>query len=1049
MSATASVLPAELVHAVESHSAVLFLGAAASFGARHPKNERIPSSLELRDAISTRFLGGAEKDKSLSVVAELAINEASLPHFQLFIRQLFLEFQPSEFHFLIAKLRWHGIVTTNYDLIIERAYDPAGKPSQTLVPFVKDGQLVETQLKQVVDGVQFLKLHGCIDHYMDTEIPLLLAREQYARHSRNRTRLLERLEDWGREFPIIFCGYSASDPHVMEIFFRLNELGPARAMCYIVDPNLSPLEERYWAGRRVTPLRDTFEGFIRRLERTVSVSSLTLPRAVGGGTTTLRIHYKVAHASESKALLYFLTEDVEHVRKGMPIAPAEAREFYRGAVSGWGPIAQDLDIARAVTDSLVVDAVLSTGEEHVAAVKLFVVKGAAGNGKTIVLRRSAWMAANDYNKIVLFLKNGGTIRNDAIEEIHRLTNERIFLFVDKAALFVDEIQRLMDFAIAKQIRLTLVLAERDAEWNVRCEPLDNYSPQDFHVRYLSEKEIHLLLRKLEQHDSLGLLKEVATFEGRVQRLLGPAQRQLLVALHEATLGKAFEDIVFEEYHRIIPNEAQALYLDICTLNRLGVAVRAGLVARVSGINFTDFEKRLFKPLEHIVEAYMDRYIGDHVFTARHQLVAEMVFDRALAEPEARYDQLVRIMAGMNLDFSSDRMAFSQLVRGHTVAEAFRSKELARAFYDVAIRLAPREAFLLQQRGIFEMDGNGALGIAERYLSEAQSLEPHNRSIQHSLAILARKQALAATNPLLRQQLRKRAKAIVRPTLGATQESSYGYHTLAQIALDELRDILADVDNVEPDRMLERSIVDTTREIERYVQEGLQKFPLNEHLLALESDYRTTVNQSAKAEAALRKAFSANPRQDWIATRLAKILDATGKHDEAKSVLVRCLQDNPTNKSVHFNLALLYMGEEGSKSSELIFDHLRRSFTAGDQNYEAQFWYARLAFLAGKTAEAMGVFQNLRKATVPSKLRYQIRGIVVEPSGSSRVYIGSVAKIEDAYMFVRCPDFSQDIFVRRARVVDNQWAEFGRGCKVAFTLGFNMHGPAAESVSLVQ
>jgi len=122
----------------------------------------------------------------------------------------------------------------------------------------------------------------------------------------------------------------------------------------------------------------------------------------------------------------------------------------------------------------------------------------------------------------------------------------------------------------------------------------------------------------------------------------------------------------------------------------------------------------------------------------------MVFERVLVEPERRYDHIVRIMGGMNLDYSSDRSAFSQLVRGHWVAEALRSRELGRAFFEAATTVAPNEAFLFQQRGIYEMD-HGELSLAQEYLDKAHSLEPHNRVIQHSLALLARRQALGATN----------------------------------------------------------------------------------------------------------------------------------------------------------------------------------------------------------------------------------------------------------------------------------------------------------------
>jgi hypothetical protein len=134
---SASPLPSEVIHSVQSQSAVLFLGAAASYGARHPRNAEIPRAHQLRDALCDRFLGGEENSKPLTTVADLAINEASLVLVQQFISDLFNEFEPADFHLLIPRFRWHAIITTNYDLIVERAYEPRNKPLQELVSAVR------------------------------------------------------------------------------------------------------------------------------------------------------------------------------------------------------------------------------------------------------------------------------------------------------------------------------------------------------------------------------------------------------------------------------------------------------------------------------------------------------------------------------------------------------------------------------------------------------------------------------------------------------------------------------------------------------------------------------------------------------------------------------------------------------------------------------------------------------------------------------------------------------------------------------------------------
>src|SRR6266849_1593658 len=90
-----------------------------------------------------------------------------------------------------------------------------------------------------------------------------------------------------------------------------------------------------------------------------------------------------------------------------------------------------------------------------------------------------------------------------------------------------------------------------------------------------------------QHDALGTLTD-ASPERRRADFADRAGRQLLVALHEATLSKPFEEIIEDEFKNITPSEAQRIYLTICVLNRLNVPVRAGLVARVHGVPFEDF-----------------------------------------------------------------------------------------------------------------------------------------------------------------------------------------------------------------------------------------------------------------------------------------------------------------------------------------------------------------------------------------------------------------------------------------------------------------------------
>ncbi|TOG14120.1 hypothetical protein CGJ07_24745, partial [Vibrio parahaemolyticus] len=92
-------------------------------------------------------------------------------------------------------------------------------------------------------------------------------------------------------------------------------------------------------------------------------------------------------------------------------------------------------------------------------------------------------------------------------------------------------------------------------------------------------EIKDLVKLLEINKCLGPNLINKSFEKRCEEFKELHGRQLLVALHEATMGKPFEDIIHDEYKNIFPIEAKRIYLTICTMNRLRLPVRAGLISR--------------------------------------------------------------------------------------------------------------------------------------------------------------------------------------------------------------------------------------------------------------------------------------------------------------------------------------------------------------------------------------------------------------------------------------------------------------------------------------
>jgi len=120
-----SSLPKVLVDNIKEHSLVLFLGAGASIGAEHPQKKPIPSGKELAKMLVDKFLGSEYRGIPLLRAAELAIAQSDLFTFQDYVASVFRDFGPGDHHRLVPRFLWQAIFTTNYDLVIERAYEQA------------------------------------------------------------------------------------------------------------------------------------------------------------------------------------------------------------------------------------------------------------------------------------------------------------------------------------------------------------------------------------------------------------------------------------------------------------------------------------------------------------------------------------------------------------------------------------------------------------------------------------------------------------------------------------------------------------------------------------------------------------------------------------------------------------------------------------------------------------------------------------------------------------------------------------------------------------
>jgi tetratricopeptide (TPR) repeat protein len=369
---------------------------------------------------------------------------------------------------------------------------------------------------------------------------------------------------------------------------------------------------------------------------------------------------------------------------------------------------------------------------------------------------------------------------------------------------------------------------------------------------------------------------------------------------------------------------------------------------------------------------------------------------------------------------------------------FPTVELGRLLYDRAEEIASKDFFVAHQRAVFEMHhANGNLKLAEDAANRAARIAPNSRSVRHTQAEIARRQAIETSDPLRKESYRRLARE--RLAGETSRLSEYDLYTRAKVAIDELRELTSRL----PDGGAATSLLQATKEAETAIERGRAEFPQSSELLAAEASLRDLLDQAPKALAALERAFALNPRQDWLAIRLAKRYEGAGDLAKATEVLSRCLKENPDSRRAH--LALAHLLRQGSVPAQGVIDHLKRSFVPGDNNFEGQFWYARELFLRGQFDDAKALFDSINERA-PGRFRTNSDAVHSNTDGSPATHNGQVARKEEGYAFVRMIDFGHDVFASKADSARLEWDRVRSGSQVQCFLAFSRRGARATKLT---
>jgi hypothetical protein len=724
----------------EQGDMVLFTGAGFSLAAKNQGGESVPSVSQLRAMLTGLVYPGSEPDDedSLQHLFGLAQSRAGnrlrdLVRTQFTVDRAHLP----EMYVRVLSAAWHRIYTVNVDDL-----ELAVASSHTL-PRAITSITPRSALGQ--GGLEVVHLNGRVDEGPEN---LTFTPTQYARRFPGADPLHQQCAVDVLQRPVVYIGTELNEsPLWQALELRKKAEGKdLRKRSFLVTPKINRSRRDYLERElhvELIPL--TFEAFYSEVFAKAESGSQKFFAAQQERSLWHDVLRRPAKVSE-------LSVDPE-----LSTAPGE---YLLGRPPTWRDLLDGRAAERQYESEF-----LSMAEAALqlkgAIRPVIVLTGTAGAGKSTAMMHLA-LTLNGRGIDCGWIDSQYDVSPRDLRSAASLGELPQVLFIDdggrygnEASLLVKDIQRTEGYPLV----IMGVRAGRVERISDRLSMM-NVPHQELVIPLLTDEDIARVLDALDRGNRLGALKglprkaQIKEFRNREK-----ANRDLLVAMLEATSGRRFESRIEEELDELA-GQQRFLY----SMVNIGTAYQLGLSPSQVLLGVGDPSNAALQDIQDLVRRMLVLEYPDGSLRARHRVVAERTV-RYLTRTGRLYDPLLSLAMALATDLgptqSREKPAYRtmrMLMNHDWLVRSLTAAPAKRFLGELEPYMAWDHHYWLQ-RGSLELEV-GDLSLAENCLNQAAGIQPNDPLVQTQIAYLYLKAAVSEGNlALARERLEAGLRAI--------------------------------------------------------------------------------------------------------------------------------------------------------------------------------------------------------------------------------------------------------------------------------------------------
>jgi len=737
-----------LIRQLSNNQVILFLGSGFSFDAKNKLNENFPTGWMLGKKI-WEFLkyDGDYDDTSLPEMFQALLSKGIKKDYKNeFLENNLLSSEIPEIYNQISKPYWFKIYTTNVDDIISKSFKRNNKSIKELVYPID--QYAERD--QSLEQTQIVYLHGKLPCNPDD---LIFSPQQYAKAQLTHEPLYGQFVYDYSTLPVIFIGTDLNEP-LFERYIVAREgrfgLKERRPKSFIILPSLSQVKaDNLRTNYNVHYVKGNTNDFLLWLK---SISS-SLPEKNEILKKTFPNLLNIAEYAEISGIPLKTITQFARCFQRVPkeYKPIKERSgFLIGTSPRWNDILSNYDIPRTITNDITnkieshFDKKLTTQK-----IQVYCITGYAGSGKSTILKRLGITLSQQGRTVFLSYSDYITRKDDIISVLSSI-NDRVVLMFDNSKNAISQLPNLINaFNTELKYPPIIILATRTNY----IDTFDYYINEDiadiskFPIPNLDDDEINNLISKLEDNNLLGILSGMSKHK-RIREFKNRANRQILIAMKEATNGRSFNDIIKDEFQSLQPKEVKNLSICLALNTELGFTN-----SKQDLVGFSESPKiEVLNYFETILQGTILNVGNNGRFMLRHKILADY-FIKHCTTTEMLKDAYIRVLSVLAPELINRKgpsrifNLYKALINHKVLYRRFKGEiEMARDVYESISVYFKTDAHFWLQYGSLEVEGKGGdLLLAQNYISQAESLAPKSSYVQTAKCNLFYKQAKSASS----------------------------------------------------------------------------------------------------------------------------------------------------------------------------------------------------------------------------------------------------------------------------------------------------------------